>query len=87
VRAGVREVLALEVDAPEPDRLGEPVGAVERRGPADVVFEQRAELLCERRVAEASANASASSVSAGITVSGTNVPPYGPKNPCASGLE
>ena len=50
VRAGVAEVLALEVDRPEPDRLGEPVGAVQRRDAADVVVPQVLELGLERRV-------------------------------------
>ena len=49
VRAGVGEVLALQVD-PAPDPLGEPVGAIERRRPTDVVAKQGVELPPELRV-------------------------------------
>ena len=40
VRAGVQQVLALDVDARAAQRLGQPPGEVERRGPAGVVAQQ-----------------------------------------------
>ena len=43
VRAGVQQVLALEVDR-VPDRLRQPLGVVERRGPAGEVAQQRRQL-------------------------------------------
>ena len=52
VRAGVREVLALQVDAPA-GRLGQPLGEEQRRGAADVVAQQRVELGPEAGVGRA----------------------------------
>ena len=49
VRAGVRQVLALEEDARAAGLRGQPPRLVERRGPSDVVLQQRVELLEERR--------------------------------------
>ena len=47
VRAGVEQVLALQVDV-APDALGEPLGVVERRRPPDVVAQQPVEPLAKR---------------------------------------
>jgi hypothetical protein len=49
VGAGVVEVLALEVDRVA-GRLREPAGVVQRRGPADVITQQRRELVDERGI-------------------------------------
>ncbi len=49
VRAGVAQVLALEVDRPKSDGLGEPVRAVQRRDAADVVVPQIVEPRLELR--------------------------------------
>ena len=71
VGAGVGEVLALQVDAAA-DPLGEPLGQVERRRPADEVAQQRGR--ARRRKpgsSRASAQAAVSSSSAAISVSGT----------------
>ena len=70
VGAGVGEVLALQVD-PAPDPLGEPLGQVERRRPADEVAVQEREPRHEPLVLARLAQASASSSSAAISVSGT----------------
>ena len=50
VRAGVREVLTLQEDARAPEACREPRGLVERRRPADVVFQQAIELREKERV-------------------------------------
>jgi hypothetical protein len=51
VRAGVQQVLALEVDRAPPRWARQPLGEIERRRPAGVVGEQRRELLAEGPVA------------------------------------
>ena len=75
VRAGVEQVLALEVDRVA-DLLGEPLRVVERRRAAGEVAQQRcrAPRGSRRRRAPAT-HASSSSASAGISVSGTYWPP------------
>ena len=50
VRAGVREVFALEEDAAAAARLGEPLGFPQRRWPADVMREQARQLRGERGI-------------------------------------
>ena len=50
VRAGVRQILAFQEDAPQPDRRREPRGVGERRGPADEVAQQPGELALEHRI-------------------------------------
>ena len=47
VRAGVGEILALQVDPGAAGVLGEPRGERERRRPPDVVAQQRVELRAE----------------------------------------
>ena len=74
VGAGVVEVLALEVDRVA-GRLAEPPGVVQRRGPADVVVQQRVELARNAGSSRAASHAASSSASAGISVSGTYWPP------------
>ena len=77
VRAGVGEVLALEVDAP-PDPLGEALGEVERRRAADEVAQQPLELGARRPRRRARlAQAAVSSSSAAIRTSGTKRPAVG----------
>ncbi len=47
---GVGEVFALEVDARPPGMFGQPLGEVQRRGPADVIAQQRVQLRLKRGV-------------------------------------
>ncbi len=70
VGAGVGEVLALQVDSAT-GALGEPLGEVERRRPADEVAVQQRQALAESGSSRASLQASVSSSSAAISVSGT----------------
>ena len=50
VRAGVRQVFALEEDARAAERRRQPPRLVERRRPSDVVAQQRCELVTKRRI-------------------------------------
>ena len=50
VRAGVVELVALEIDLRAAEPLGQPLGEIERARPADVVLEEVVELGLERRV-------------------------------------
>ncbi len=50
VRAGVVELLALEVDLGAAEMLGEALGEIERRGPADIVLEIAVHLGLEGRI-------------------------------------
>ena len=51
VRAGVEQVLALEIDFRAAEFLGQAFGEVERRGPSGEVLQQRGEFRLERGVA------------------------------------
>jgi hypothetical protein len=50
VRAGVVELLALEIDLGAAEMLGQALGEIERRGPADIMLEIAVHLSLERRV-------------------------------------
>ena len=50
VRAGVVEFLALEIDFRAAEMLGQALGEIERRGPADIVLEIAVHFGLERRV-------------------------------------
>ena len=81
VRAGVREILALEEDARRRlrQRRAQPRRFVDRRRSADVVRKQAIELGEKRRRPSARRDRPCSSSSTGATsVSGTNLPPYSP---------
>ena len=54
VRAGVVELLALEIDLGAAEVFGEPLGEIERARAADIVLEQMVELGLERGSAFAS---------------------------------
>ena len=72
VRAGVAEVLALQVDPRAAERARQTLREVERRRPADVVAQALAQLAPEARVApRAPDTPRSSSSSAGISVSET----------------
>jgi hypothetical protein len=47
VGARMVELVALEIDLGPAEVLGQPLGEIERRGPADIVLEERVELLAE----------------------------------------
>ena len=72
VRAGVQQILALEVDARAAESLGEPASEVEPRRAAGVVAQPALELAAEaRRRGGASSTPRSSSSSAGMSVSAT----------------
>ena len=50
VRAGVIELVALEIDFGAAEMRGHPLGEIERARPADIVFEEVIELALEARV-------------------------------------
>ena len=50
VRAGVVQLVALEIDLRSPEMFGEPFRKVERRRPADVMLEEGIELGLERGI-------------------------------------
>src|SRR5262249_46924065 len=50
VRAGVVELLALEIDSCAAEMLGEPLGEIERRRPADIILEIAVHLDLERPI-------------------------------------
>ncbi len=50
MRAGVIEVLALEIDLGAAEMRGQPLGEVQGRGPADIVLEITSHLRLERRI-------------------------------------
>jgi hypothetical protein len=75
VRAGVVQVLALEVDLRAAEELRPALGVVDRARTADVVLELVLELGDEGRIVLAGRVGSRSSASAGIRVSATKMPP------------
>ena len=75
VRAGVREVLALEEDARAAERLRQPLRLVERRRTPDVVAQQVARARTKARPARAAKYARSSSSTGATSVSGTKRPP------------
>ena len=50
VRAGVIQLLALEIDLCAAEMLGQPLGEIKRRRPADIVLEIAVHLGLERRI-------------------------------------
>ena len=50
VRAGVVELFALEIDLGAAEMLGQALGEIERRGPADIVLEIAVHLGLEGRI-------------------------------------
>jgi hypothetical protein len=50
VGARMVELVALEIDLRPAEMLGQPLGEIERRGPADIMLEERVELLAKGRV-------------------------------------
>src|SRR6185369_3366466 len=50
VRAGVIQLLALEIDLCAAEMLGQSLGEIERRRPADIGFEIAVHLRLERRI-------------------------------------
>src|SRR6185369_16710691 len=50
VRAGVIQLLALEIDLCAAEMLGQSLGEIERRRPADIAFEIAVHLRLERRI-------------------------------------
>ena len=50
VRAGVVELVALEIDLRPAELLGQPFGKIERAGTADIMLEERVEFRLERRI-------------------------------------
>ena len=50
VRAGVVQLVALEIDLGAAEMLGQALGEIERAGPADIMFEEAVELGLEARV-------------------------------------
>ena len=50
VRAGVVEILALEINLGAAEMRGQPLGQIERRRPADVVLQMAVHLALERRI-------------------------------------
>ena len=75
VRAGVVEVLALEIDLRAAELAAPALGVVERRGPADVVAQIVVELAQELRIIQVALIGLAQLVSGCISVSATNMPP------------
>ena len=75
VRAGVREILALQEDARAAERRAQAPRLVERRRAPDVSAQQVLELLMERRIRRASKYARSSSATGATSVSGTKRPP------------
>jgi hypothetical protein len=49
VRAGVVQLLALQIDLGAAQMLGQPLGIIKRARPADIILHQVVELGCERR--------------------------------------
>ena len=85
VRAGVREVFALQQHA-HAEPLREPVTLGDRRRPADVARQQIARTRRgTRRRARPRRNSASSCSSAGTSVSGAKRPPNSPKRPRPTG--
>ena len=86
VRAGVVQVFALQPDLRPAALLGQPLGEIQRRRPADVVLQAghpaRPETAGSCRAFSYSA---VSSSRARVSVSGTYRPPNAPNRPAASG--
>ena len=89
VRAGVEQVLALQVNLRAAELLGQALGEIERGRPPDIVV--RADPSSSRWKAGSPARRRdirrSVPSAAVISVSGTNMPPNGPKWPWASGSE
>ena len=50
VRAGVVQLLALEIDFRAAEMFGQPLGEIQRRRPADIVLEVAVHFRLERRI-------------------------------------
>jgi hypothetical protein len=87
VRAGVVELLALEIDLGAAEMLGQPLGEIERARPADIVLQIAVQLGLERRIGLGrGVGLFQRSRISGISVSATKRPPKMPKWPRSSGL-
>ena len=85
VRAGVIELLALEIDFRAAEMLRHALGEIERRRPPDIMLQIAVHLFLEGRIlARLRIGLSRSRIS-GISVSATKRPPKMPKCPVSSG--